>query len=418
MKIIPNLETHLLRELQHATEINIAVALIKDYGLKLIEENVSATCNRRYLLGLDLPTPPKVLYRLLNIRKRGIPIESRIHEEVTYHPKVYIIKKNDDRYVAFIGSANATLGGLVGNREMNVMLTDQTECKELLSWFNNLFNESKDFNEERVKIYEYTYKKNAAFRATQRSNTNKALNKPTHALGGKISVLPKQFFTQSDFDAFASTNHYDKGRSSKLLRKNVWDKMRAFHNKIFPQFLEYSMTDLHAHPNKGFVTSLYYHSARNSKKIDAMWLHYGKSKPQLGKNSFTDACRLQVIIRNDIEAYVGIWLYIGSPNKSIIDRKNLKHKLSDEKNRLLFYEYFLELGDSYWIRLNSILESGIDTSTLGGFMDVILKDNYTDYFIIGRNYHPNDPDISEDNIEETVLVEFSKLHKLYQMITK
>jgi hypothetical protein len=77
----------------------------------------------------------------------------------------------------------------------------------------------------------------------------------------------------------------------------------------------------------------------------------------------------------------------------------------------------LALGGTYWIWIGGNNEKyGSDLESSNDLVEYLIKDNYTQEFIIGRDYDPNDKELSEENIAETVIIEFSKLYKIYSLI--
>ena len=74
--MIPQLKDHLVASLKTATELHVAVALMNDFGLDVIEGSVDpVVCKRRYLLGTHLPTSPSVLWRLLKLSNESDKVE-------------------------------------------------------------------------------------------------------------------------------------------------------------------------------------------------------------------------------------------------------------------------------------------------------------------------------------------------------
>ncbi|MDI6802752.1 MAG: phospholipase D-like domain-containing protein [Bacteroidota bacterium] len=67
------------------------------------------------------------------------------------HAKAYIFDyKQDGRYekgIAIVGSSNLTLSGISHNTELNVVVHGKDNHTDLSRWFDDLWNESKDFDE-------------------------------------------------------------------------------------------------------------------------------------------------------------------------------------------------------------------------------------------------------------------------------
>ena len=203
------LEKDLVTSLNDAKAISIAVALIKDYGFNIIEANIPEDCKRRYLLGIDLPTPPNILRKLLELQQTSQDnVSAKIYNaNENYHPKVYLIEKKSGELIAFIGSANATRGGFTHNIEMSFAITNQEDCIKLKAWYNNLFNSAKQYNEKYINEYEIMYNRNKALTSTQKSNISAITNGKSVVSGKNLIIQPEQFFRQSDFDAFSTPNH-------------------------------------------------------------------------------------------------------------------------------------------------------------------------------------------------------------------
>jgi HKD family nuclease len=143
-------------ELQDSKSTWIASAMISKSGWNFLQSNIPSTTNQHYLIGIDLSTEPMVFKLLLN----RVDIHARIYEcAYTFHPKVYIIQKNNNELIAFIGSSNTTAGGLENNVEMNFQINDQIECKTLIKWFDQLYDNGQIISEEFLEEYKTSFAK-------------------------------------------------------------------------------------------------------------------------------------------------------------------------------------------------------------------------------------------------------------------
>jgi HKD family nuclease len=423
--MINYLETELVDSLREARSIYVAVALIKDYGFNIIHTNIPATCKSTYILGIHLPTPPNIFRKLLELQNINPEITTVkvFNSQENYHPKVYLIEKISGDLVAFIGSANATRGGFTHNIEMNVKITDQADYIKLRSWFDTLFIAAKYFDLDFINKYEITYKRNRTLSSTQKSNTQQVIDNTNPIARNKLIVSSSQYFRQSDFDAFDTVLHYDTSGYAVRLRANVKERLIELGEKIKNYFFEYKIKNLHLPYRRNLYTSQHFHSRGHDHIAkDAIWLNFGKSWQELqtyqdGYRSFVNHLRIQVILRNSSnDAYIGIWLYIAKHQRSYFDRQRLKNGLNDSNYLARLYEYIIELGGSYWIMLGDEEINISDIENTQQLYDFLIQDDYNPEFIIGRNYSPNDPDLTDENITETVLLEFSKLYKIYDLI--
>lgn len=158
MKIISQyLSSDLKLAFQNADEIWVAVALMTYSGLNFIQQNIPDKCQQNYILGIDLPTDPKVLDSLYQNEFNGQVNISMFVEKSFYHPKVYIVR-SETNYIAFVGSANCTKSGLESNIEMSIIINDKDECLELISWFNSLQDQTKNLTQSLIDIYKDAYK--------------------------------------------------------------------------------------------------------------------------------------------------------------------------------------------------------------------------------------------------------------------
>lgn len=423
--MLPHLETSLLQNLSNAEEVFIAVALMKSYGLNAIEEAMPENCSRKYLVGIHLPTPPDILRKILKLQENNPgKVFAKVHNsEQNYHPKVYIIKKKDGELIAFIGSANATYGGFNKNVEMNVAITNQVDCTNLQIWFDNIFRAGSFYNEDYISRYEIAYKRNRSLAATQASNIDQ-LNTATSVNANNLIVSSGQFFRQSDFDAFALPTQLDTSGAAVDRRAVVKERLIELSNRIHNSFPDHGILNLHRPARRNNYTSQHFHSRGNDNiPKQALWLNYGKSPNELSAytgnfhNKFVNHQRIQVILLNNANtSYIGIWLYIAKHRSSYFDRKKLKDSLKQSDFVKLLYEYVLDLGGAYWIALNDDELWISEISSPVQLVDFLQQDDFTQEFIIGRNYNPNDSAISDENIAETALSEFAKLYKIYDLI--
>lgn len=81
-------------------------------------------------------------------------LKVRVYTKGRLHAKAYIFDyKNipDQKGVAIIGSSNLTLAGLEHSSELNVKVYGNNNHEALTKWFNDLWNESKEFDEALIR---------------------------------------------------------------------------------------------------------------------------------------------------------------------------------------------------------------------------------------------------------------------------
>jgi hypothetical protein len=150
------LSSDLKSQLKNADELWVAVALLNLKGLDLILQALPKPCKLNFVIGIDLPTDPKALSKLLSLKGKRT-ITAKILTEDFFHPKVYIIKSGK-QLTAFVGSANCTNGGLADNIEMSIGTTDNNICRQLIEWFDKtLIPVSLPLNYEFIRDYKPKY---------------------------------------------------------------------------------------------------------------------------------------------------------------------------------------------------------------------------------------------------------------------
>jgi HKD family nuclease len=150
----------------NAKEVWIAVALLQ----KDIAEQILRTCNMpdrksiHVIVGINLPTEPEAIELLYT---SGCDVRVYKNKKTTYHPKVYVVKKNNGRYTSIIGSANATASGFYSNVELSVYNNDKSFCESTIDWIKRIDKRSllpvdPTFVEAYKKDYEDRKRANAS----------------------------------------------------------------------------------------------------------------------------------------------------------------------------------------------------------------------------------------------------------------
>jgi len=394
-------------ELKVAKSVWIASAMISKSGWNFIQKNIPRPTIQHYLIGIDLATEPSVFENIIS----NLEVNAKIYENAfTFHPKVYIVQKEDNSLTAFVGSSNTTSWGLEKNIEMNFRINDQRECKRLLNWFNKLYKNGYLITNEFVADYKEKFVK-ASYR-------RKEIEKDSSEISINLTKDKKQFFKKNQHEIFKKKYHRENSQNLKDIRKSVKDSFLLLHKEIYPQFQKYGLTDLHCHHQSREIVSRHFFNPFSGNYINAMWLHYGKSFAQLQRystkeeKSFINNIRIQVIIHEDS---IGIWLVLGKDWGSVKDRAFFRQQMTDPKIQKKFFDAFKLLGNDYWINIPKAppindIKSPIELASLTN------KENIKEYFIIGRDINWLDTSLSNQLIAKTILEEFKKLYPLYEIM--
>lgn len=134
-QIVEKLGPELKKALKEAEEVWVAVAMVSEKGLDFLTKAAKdVTVN--IIVGIDLPTPPKVLESLFKLEKTSDRWKVWLKDKGFFHPKVYVVRFPKRKYAAFVGSGNLTGGGLQEHHEIGVRLIDQKACKALIDIFH------------------------------------------------------------------------------------------------------------------------------------------------------------------------------------------------------------------------------------------------------------------------------------------
>jgi HKD family nuclease len=407
------LQPQLKKVLPEAKNVYIATALIKNYGYQFIEQWLPDTAKRYYLIGLNLPSDAAVFEQMLHVpATRG---HTRIFADAqTFHPKVYLIERRSGQWIAFIGSANTTNGGLTGNVEMSVATEDQEACIALRKWFTHLSENAGELTPEFITAW-----KRSTSRIRQRQSANAAdlvdalsLLKKTVTVNHTPTPGIGQFFRAEDYEAFTEKYWKDPSAPADALRRKVWFRLAELDRRIYAQFAPYGLGELATHYWKQNRISHYQHrQGFNNPNLKSIWLHYGYPNRSAQKD-FTAHPRMQVILHHND---VGIWLVVGTENSSVTERRRFKENLLQQPSFAdLVYRVATDLGGAYWLGINGKRPVQLSQfETTEKLTEALLSEETQHYLIIGRTYAPDDPGLSDALIAETVLLEFQRLYPLY-----
>jgi HKD family nuclease len=415
VKIIEKLSDELSIYLSQADEVWIAVALIKRNGFSFIQSKINTNAKQNFIVGIDLPTDVFVLNELFNNeQKYRYRIFSNSNQ--TFHPKLYIVRI-DTNYIAFVGSGNCTNGGLMNNVELSYKVTDEKECISLVAWFEDRFKEGKKLSGDFIK--EYT-----AFNQERISFENKIGSLSQFLIKDSEVVtdydFSNQFFKKEHYDTFLGDKTLRNDKQVNIERKEVGDRLLELHKLLYPR-IQLRGWDVHPHYSDNHIISSTERLPRSSTELGAIWLHYGKHPDEikrymkLGENQTPlYHIRLQVIILKD---KLGIWL-IAKKNGGHFDRGFFKDSMRNNGLfRDRFYSLFKQLSDEYYIEINEDWRYVPEVNNSQELFDFTKDDNIEEfYFMIGRDYLPNAPEISNENIVNTIIDEYEKLYPIYEHI--
>ncbi len=141
--------------LQNAEHCYIATASISEDGFDLFMSRLSKKCHVDIVTGLDLPTDPIVLWKILQQNNDRVTL--RIYMRNHFHPAAYIFDMPFRKRLAFIGSSDFTLSGFKDNEELSYQIDTEKAVEEVKSWFTGYFEDSIDLTDKVIKEYEVIF---------------------------------------------------------------------------------------------------------------------------------------------------------------------------------------------------------------------------------------------------------------------
>lgn len=81
-------------------------------------------------------------------------VQAKVYDKSRFHAKAYLIETAPGMPVNFaiVGSSNFTMPGLTQNLELNLLTADKTHVDELRKWFEGLWAEASEVNDEILKV--------------------------------------------------------------------------------------------------------------------------------------------------------------------------------------------------------------------------------------------------------------------------
>jgi HKD family nuclease len=416
--IVFRLENELKPALHSASEVMIATAKMTQHGLDMLIDKIQDDCKLQLLVGVDMLTPAAVLRKLMNINKPNWEVKIFTKPKLFFHPKVYIVKGNSD--TVFVGSANYTKGGMMTNVELSYK-SSPDQVPQFEDWFRKYFNLGVKIEKEFLDEYDALSKKIEETESTSR-NTLRDLKKKFSGDALTITDLTaidftNQFFKYEHFNAFTGTKPTNESAEVNAERAKVWDRLYELHEQLYPA-IQAKHWDVHPHHMQEFVVSSYKHGEYTNESLSSLWLHYGRSEADIErfKKDYGDRqtsmyqIRLQILVLSD-----RIYVWLSAKNGGgVVDRTKFKEKMRSPAYRDKFFNLLQALPKENFISINDedrFVHSFADSTALYSF---VKEDNITqEYFIIGRQYKPDDNRLSSHNIVSTIIDDFMLLYPIY-----
>ena len=223
-----------------AKEVWIAVALLQNHIAEQLLSNANILDKKLIpiIVGIDLPTEPNAFETLYNA---GCDIQVCM-SNVTFHPKVYVVKKNNGKYSTIVGSANASTAGFNSNIELSVHSNDLNFSKSVIDWFNHinkrtLHNVDKNFIEAYKKEFVDRKQNNVDQKRKQVKQRIQELWATVKEYN-KRELIQQLTETLSDISSSQTFRDMDKVVEDLRTAMDVKHNFRSFNSKQFVEIAE------------------------------------------------------------------------------------------------------------------------------------------------------------------------------------
>lgn len=236
-QIVQQLGPELKKALKEAQEVWVAMAMVSEKGLDfLVKAAKDATVN--IIVGIDLPTPPKVLENLHMFEKTSSQWKVWLKDKGFFHPKVYVVKSTNGKYTAFVGSGNLTGGGLQEHHEIGVHLIDQKACKTLIGIFQDYCRpeESIKLNSDWLENYKAEFSLKSDW-IRKNESQNKELKSTARELAKATMDKEKDFV--KELKKFRKSAQYEETRRTRLKAVREIKKSLDYENNFKNPDLDY-----------------------------------------------------------------------------------------------------------------------------------------------------------------------------------
>lgn len=189
--------------MQNSLDTQIAVAFLKQSGVKTIEDSLLMSLDKggqfELIVGLDFKTTdPKAIKYFIDLSKQYKGVHFYCYgdkgdnkNDIVFHPKIYLFR-NPKEMVSIIGSTNLTKGGLMSIFEVNTIFNEQKPIyyEQLKAIYNSVKYTDTLFTPDE----EYLYKYSDVFTALEKKGTeaqkDTGVQKVIRELSQKETMLP------------------------------------------------------------------------------------------------------------------------------------------------------------------------------------------------------------------------------------
>jgi hypothetical protein len=407
---VPLINDKILLQTEHCY---IATTSISETAFDLVRTRISAKSKIEIVTGLDELTTPAVLRKIWrNYHER---ISLRIYTKNTFHANLYIFDLPFRKSVAFIGSGHLTLGGIKDGEELFYKITDAKEIENLKSWFTGYYEFAEEITENIVTEYESIYPVMRQREIASREEKEQMIALSTQGFNWDTIRFKNQYFKKEDYPVLGNAKASLQTTEVQAERNSLREKMLQLHEQIKKHMFSLR---IHENSNEDKIVSSINPVDHSDQKLRSIHIAYGRREAELKKYSAIakqdDFMTLQIKL---LPRDVGIWLVVGKINGSKEDREYFKDQMVNETYRAEFLKLLQNLGTGYFIEIEGERKAIETFQTPEALWEFVKADDWRYYkFVIGRNYSPSAPELTNEKIGETIMKEADKLVLVYRHI--
>lgn len=215
------------QELTQSIQSQIAVAFLKNSGVKVIQKSLENSLNNggsfELIAGLDFKTTdPYAMKFFIDLKQQNANVHFFCYGDkkdnktnIVFHPKIYLFK-NHKETTSIVGSTNLTRGGLLSNFEVNTIFTEKNPL--YYSQLQAIYNSVKFTDSLFIPDDEYLYHYSDIFKSFQqngeKAKKDKGIQKIIQQIQEHEQTLP---------NAIPSINKMIVDFMKNQLEKNIID---------------------------------------------------------------------------------------------------------------------------------------------------------------------------------------------------
>jgi hypothetical protein len=387
--IVRKLAVPLINEkiLQQAEHCYIVSSRISDAGFDFIRSRIPPKCRIDMVTGLDEPTSPNVLRRIIKHYQERITL--KIYTRNVVHANLYVFDLPFRKSVAYLGSGSFTLEGLKDQEELFWKITQPKEIESLMSWYTSFYEFGIPLTEEIISEYEYHYPHIVRREIVSRKEKEHVLK--FTSIDWDAIRFKNQFFKKEDYLVLASVNAASSNPEVRAAREALRKKITALQDETGARLATHKIF-----PVRDLETS-------QEESVSSMWFFFSRSMSGFGPGFM----KIEVGISS---TGVTIRLHLAGGNDAAADRVNLLHRLRDDVYCGRLVSHFSSLGNDYGLEVGGSkrpIEAITKEQMLRDWVGIDYKGDFS--IFLERYFHPSDTALSVDNIGITLQKELEKL---------